>query len=40
MNKELLPEPDLTNQIIGVLTRFHEEKNAFMVDVEAMYHQV
>ena len=38
--KDLLSGPDLTNQIIGVLTRFHEEKIAFMADVEAMYHQV
>ena len=39
INKGLLSGP-LTNQIIGVLTRFHEEKNAFMVDLEVMYHQV
>ena len=26
INKELLSGPDLTNQIIGVLTRFREEK--------------
>ena len=30
----------MTNQIIGVFTRFHEEKIAFLADVEAMYHQV
>ena len=40
INKELLSGPDLTNQIIGALTGFHEEKIAFMADVEAMYHQV
>ena len=40
INKELLSGPDLTNQIIGVLTQFREEKTAFMADVEAMYHQV
>ena len=40
INKELLSGPDLTNQIIGVLTRFREEKIAFMTDVEAMYYQV
>ena len=40
INKELVSGPDLTNQIIGALTRFHEEKIAFMADVEAMYHQV
>ena len=38
--KEVLLWPDLTNQIIGVFTRFHEEKIAFLADVEAMYHQV
>ena len=37
IKKELLSGPDLTNQIIGVLTQFHEEKIAFMADVEAMY---
>ena len=30
----------MTNQIIGVLTRFHEEQIAFMVYVEAMYYKV
>ena len=40
INKELLSGPDLTNQIIGVLTRFREEKLAFMADVEVIYHQV
>ena len=40
INKELLSGPDLTNQITGILTRFCEEKIAFMADVEAMYHQV
>ena len=39
INKELLSGPDLANQIIGVLTRFREEKIAFLADVEAMYHQ-
>ena len=40
INKELLSGPDLTNQIIGVLTRFREVKIAIIGDVEAMYHQV
>ena len=40
INKKLLSGADLTNQIIGVLTRFREKKIAFMADVEAMYHQV
>ena len=30
----------MTNQIIGVLTRFREEQIAFMADVEAKYYQV
>ena len=40
INRELLSGPDLTNQIIGIMTRFREEKIAFMADIEAMYHQV
>ena len=40
MNKELFSGPDLTNQIIGVLTRFCKEQIAFMANVEAMYYQV
>ena len=40
LNKELLSGPDLTNQITGILTRFHEKKIAIMADVETMYHEV
>ena len=40
INKVLLSGPDLTNQRIGVLTRFREEKIAFLADLEAMYYQV
>ena len=40
IHKELLSEPDLTNQITGVLTRFREVKVAFMANVEAMFNQV
>ena len=40
INKEFLSRSDLTNQIIGVLTRFCEEKIDFMEDVEAIYYQV
>ena len=40
INKELLPGPDLTNQIVSILIRFHEEKAAVMADVESMYYQV
>ena len=40
INKELLSGSDFTNQFIGVLTRFREEKIVFMADLEAMCHQV
>ena len=40
LKKELLPGPDLTNQIIGVLLRFREEHVGVMGDIEAMFHQV
>ena len=40
INRELLPEPDLTNEIIGIMTRFRDETRAFMQDIEAMHHQV
>ena len=40
LNKELLIGPDLTNQIIEVLTRFRQNSIAFMADIEVMYYQV
>ena len=40
LNRELLTGPDLTNQIVGVLTRFQQNRIAFMADIEAMYYQV
>ena len=40
LNDVLLPGPDMTNSLIGVLTRFRQERIAVMADVECMYYQV
>ena len=40
LNDLLLKGPDLTNSLLGVLTRFCQERVAEMVDIEAMFHQV
>ena len=40
INNELLPGPDLTNQIISILIKFCEEKAAVIADVKSMYYQV
>ena len=40
LNDQLLSGPDLTNSIVGVLTRFRQEQVALPADVEAMFHQV
>ena len=32
--------PDLTNQLIGVLTRFRQEEVAVIADIEKMYAQI
>ena len=40
LNKQPMPGPDLTNQMVGVLIRFREEQVAFMGDIEAMFYQV
>ena len=40
LNKNLMSGPDLTNQIVGVPTRFCEEPVVIMGDIEPMFHQV
>ena len=38
LNKELLPGPDLANQLISVLLRFRKESIAFVAGIEKMYY--
>ena len=40
LNKNLLQGPDLTNNLVGVLTRFRQEPVTFCCDIEGMFHQV
>ena len=40
LNKNLMSGPDLTNQIVDMVTRFHEEPVFIMGDFELMFHQV
>ena len=40
LNQQLLQGPDLTNNLIGVLCRFRQERIAFMCDIQVMFHQV
>ncbi|XP_052805846.1 uncharacterized protein LOC128235140 [Mya arenaria] len=40
LNDRLHQGPDLVNSIVGVLTRFREERIALVADIEAMFHQV
>jgi len=39
LNDKLLQGPDLTNNLLGVLTRFRQEQHAFMADMEKMFFQ-
>lgn len=40
LNEQLLQGPDMTSSLVGVLTRFRQERVAIMADVESMFHQV
>ena len=40
LDSKVLQGPDLTNKLIGVLTRFRLHQIALMADVEGMFHQV
>lgn len=40
LNPQLSQGPDLTNPVVGVLTRFRQETIAIVADVEGMFHQV
>ena len=40
LNDQLLQGPDLTNSLVGVLTRFRQEPAAFMADIDATFYQV
>lgn len=39
LNCQLLQGPDLTNSLVGVLTRFRQENIALMTDIQAMFHE-
>ena len=38
LNKQILQGPDLTNSLIGILSRFRKETIAVMADVEQMFY--
>ncbi len=39
LNSILLPGPDLTNNLVGVLCRFRKEPIVLICDIEAVFHQ-
>ena len=40
LNHQLLQGPDLTNNIVGVLTRFRQEFVGLVANIQSMFHQV
>ena len=40
LNENLLPDLDLLNNFIAVLTRFSQSKYTVMADIKQMYHQI
>ena len=40
LNDQLLQGPDLTNSLVGVLTRFRQESVALVCDIKAMFYEV
>ena len=40
LNKNLMKDPDLAKQIVGVIIRFGEELVVIMGDIESIFHQV
>ena len=40
LNDQLMKDPDLTNSLLGVLSRFQQECIAVMADIKAIFHQV
>ena len=40
LNQQLLPGPDQTNQLVGVLSRLRQEIVCVVADIEGMFHQV
>ena len=40
LNQQLMQGPNQTNQLIGVLSRFRQERIGLVADIEGMFHQV